>query len=168
MSGESLSDEELMPLLEAARWAPSSYNNQPWRFILAKRETEHWSRLFDLLVPSNQAWAKNAGALIVLISRKVFEHNGKPSKTHNFDAGAACENLALEGSARGLVVHCMQGFDYAKAKESCNIAEEYEVEVMIAVGKPGSKEVLDPETQKKEFPSDRKPLRELTFYGSFK
>lgn len=167
MSGEILSEEEFMPLLEAAKWAPSSYNGQPWRFILGKRETEHWSRLFDLLVPSNQSWAKNASALILLISHKVFEHNGKPSITHSFDTGAACENLALEGSARGLVTHCMQGFDYTKAKESCQVPDEYQVEAMVAVGKPGLKDSLDPETQKKEFLSDRKPLNELLFYGTF-
>lgn len=167
MSGEGLTDEELMPLFEAARWAPSSYNAQPWRFILAKRETEHWSRLFELLVPFNQSWAKNAGALALIISHKIFEHNGKPSDTHSFDTGAAWENLALEGSAQGLVIHGMQGFDYEKAKTNCKIPEDYQVEAMIAIGKPGSKKDLDPETQKKETPSNRKPLSELLFHGVF-
>ncbi|MCP5506340.1 MAG: nitroreductase family protein [Chlamydiales bacterium] len=138
-----------------------------FRYILAKRETEHWSRLFDLLVPSNQSWVKNAGALMILISHKIFDHNGKPSNTHSFDAGAAWENLALEGSAKGLVVHCMQGFDYAKAKSTCNIPDDYQVEALVAVGKPGPKEALDPDTQKREFPSGRKPLSELIFHGTF-
>ncbi len=168
MSGGSLSDEELMPLFEAARWAPSSFNGQPWRFILAKRETEHWKPLFELLVEFNQSWVKNASALVLIISHKTFEHNGKPSQTHSFDTGAAWENLALEGSARGLVVHGMQGFDYEKAKTVCNIPDDFQVEAMAAIGKPGKKEDLPPEIQKKELPSERKPLSELVMEGKYK
>lgn len=167
MSGETIEDEELMPLFEAARWAPSSYNAQPWRFIFAKRETEHWKPLFELLVEFNQSWAKDAAALVLIISHKVFEHNGKPSDTHSFDTGAAWENLALEGSARGLVVHGMQGFDYEKAKTVCNIPDDFQVEAMVAIGKPGNKEVLPPELQIKETPSTRKPLRELIMEGKY-
>ena len=118
MSGEKLTDQELMPLFEAARWAPSSYNAQLWRFIYAKRETEHWKNFLDLLIPFNQAWAKNAAVLIVVVSRKNFEYNNKPSVTHQFDAGAAWENLALEGYRRGLVVHGMEGFNYKTARKN--------------------------------------------------
>jgi nitroreductase len=89
MTGEELDDEDLMALFEAARWAPSSYNNQPWRFIYAKRNTKSWNSLFDLLVEGNKAWAKDSAALMGLISRKNFEYNGKPSVTHQLDAGAA-------------------------------------------------------------------------------
>ena len=96
MSGEELSDGELMALFEAARWAPSSYNNQPWRFIYAKRNTESWNKLFELLVEGNKIWAKDSATLVVLISRKNFEFNEEPSITHQLDAGAAWENLALE------------------------------------------------------------------------
>ena len=167
MSGESLTDEELMPLFEAARWAPSSFNAQPWRFIFAKRETSHWKPLFDLLVESNQSWANAAAVLVLLISHKVFEHNGKPSATHSFDTGAAWENLALEGFARGLVIHGMQGFDYEKAKVVCNIPDDFQVEAMIAIGKAGKKEDLLPEMQKKESPSARKPLSEITMEGKY-
>jgi nitroreductase len=101
MTGEELDDEELMALFEAARWAPSSYNNQPWRFIYAKRNTKSWNRLFDLLVEGNKAWAKDSATLVVLISRKNFEYKGKPSVTHQLDAGAAWENLALEAFSGG-------------------------------------------------------------------
>lgn len=139
----------------------------PGAFILTKRETERWSRLFELLVPFNQSWAKNAGALALIISHEVFERNGKPSDTHSFDTGTAWENLALEGSARGLVIHGMQGFDYEKAKTNCKIPDDYQVEAMIPIGKLGSKESLDTETQKKETPSSRKPLSELLFHGEF-
>src|SRR3990167_10919926 len=96
MSGEKLTDQELMPLFEAARWAPSSYNAQLWRFLYAKRNTENWNVFFDLLVEGNKTWAKNASALILVISRKNYEFNEKPAVTNRFDAGAAWENLALE------------------------------------------------------------------------
>ena len=161
MSGESLSDEEFMPLLEAARWAPSSFNAQPWRFIYAKRETEAWEGLFELLVPFNQSWTKNASVLIVIASHTVFERNGKPARTHSFDTGAAWGNLALEGSARGLVVHGMSGFDYAKAQTVCKLPDDYAVEAMVAVGKPGRIEDLSQELLEKEVPSSRKPLKEI-------
>ncbi|HJU58758.1 MAG TPA: nitroreductase family protein, partial [Nitrososphaeraceae archaeon] len=81
MTGEDIDDEDLMSLFEAARWAPSSYNNQPWRFIYAKRNTESWNKLFDLLYEGNKVWAKNAAVLAVIISRKNFEYNDKPSVT---------------------------------------------------------------------------------------
>lgn len=161
MSGEPLSDDELFPLFEAARWAPSSYNVQPWRFVYAKRETEAWRALFELLVPFNQSWANNASALVVIASHTVFEKNGKPLATHSFDTGAAWENLALEGSARGLVVHGMQGFDYEKSRRVCKLHDDYAVEAMIAIGKPGRTENLPQNVQDRETPSPRKPLEEL-------
>lgn len=102
MSGETISDKELMSLFEAARWAPSSYNNQPWRFIYAKRGTEHWNTLFNLLVDANKEWANKAAVLIVVVSANNFVYNNKPSRTHSFDTGAAWENLALQGYAQGL------------------------------------------------------------------
>ncbi len=168
MSGEPLSDNELFRLFEAARWAPSSYNGQPWRFIYAKRETPHWDKLFNLLVEFNQSWAKNAAALVVVASRDTFEYNGKPERTHSFDTGAAWENLALQGTINGLVVHGMEGFDYKKAKESLGIPDGYTVEAMIAIGKPGKKESLPKELQEKEVMSDRKPITEFVFEGKFK
>ncbi|QVL56574.1 MAG: nitroreductase family protein [Simkaniaceae bacterium] len=161
MSGEPLSDDELFPLFEAARWTPSSYNAQPWRFVYAKRETEAWRALFELLVPFNQSWVDDASVLVVIASHTVFVSNGKPSPTHSFDTGAAWENLALEGAARNLVVHGMQGFDYEKAKRVCKLHDDYVVEAMIAIGKPGKKEDLPQDIQEKENPSSRKPLKEL-------
>ena len=102
MTGETLNDDDIMSLFEAARWAPSSYNNQPWRFIYAKRNTKHWDRFFNLLAEGNKIWAKNAALLVVVIARKNFEFNEKPAITHQFDAGSAWENLALEASSRGI------------------------------------------------------------------
>lgn len=167
MSGEEISRSELMSLLEASRWAPSSYNNQPWRFLYALRNTEHWNLFFSLLMEANQGWVKNAAALLVVLSKKTFEHNGKPSVTHSFDAGAAWENLALQGTLSNLVVHGMQGFDYDGAREKLGVPQDYQVEAMIAIGKPGKKEDLPQALQEREFPSDRKKLSQIAFEGKF-
>jgi nitroreductase len=163
-----MTDEEMMTLFEAARWAPSSYNAQLWRFIYGKRGTEAFDRLYDLLVPFNQSWTKNASFLILVVSRNNFTYNEKPARTHSFDAGAAMENLALQGFMDGFVVHGMEGFDYDKAKEVCNIPDDYSVEAMFAVGKNGVKEDLPKELQEREFPSDRVPLDFLILEGTFK
>ncbi|HSX11144.1 MAG TPA: nitroreductase family protein [Chlamydiales bacterium] len=168
MSGEPLNDDVLMSLFEAARWAPSSYNNQPWRFLYAKRNTPHWDKFFDLLVDFNKQWCANAAVLGVIASEKVFEKNNKPSPTHSLDAGAAWENFALEGTARDLVVHGMQGFDYQKAARALKVPEHFEVLAMFAVGKKAPKESLPPDLQQKEVPSTRKKVAEIAFEGGFK
>jgi len=168
MSGESITDQEILSLFEAARWAPSSYNGQPWRFIYAKRDTNEWNVLFNLLVPFNKQWAKNAAVLVVIVSHNNFDHNGKPSRTHSFDTGAAWQNLALQASGMGLVAHGMEGFDYSKAGEDLTIPNDYTIEAMIAIGKPGEMEMLSPEMQKKEVPSGRKKVEEFIFEGKFK
>ena len=115
MSGETLSDDEINTLFEAARWAPSCFNEQPWRFLYARTGTPGWDRFFDLMVEGNQRWAKNAALLVVVISRETFERNDSPSPTHSYDAGAAWQSFALQGSSMGLVVHGMTGFDYDAA-----------------------------------------------------
>ena len=162
-----LSDETLFSLFEAARWAPSSYNNQPWRFIYAKRNAEHWNRLLGLLGDFNQQWCINASVLIVVISKKTFDFNSKPSITHQFDTGAAWENLAIQAESEGLSAHGMQGFDYERAKKELDIPDEFDVMAMIAVGKIASKEELPPSLQEREFPSDRRPLSEMVMQGKY-
>lgn len=167
MSGEKIPDEELFSLFEAARWAPSSYNNQPWRLIYAKRDTEHWEKLFNFLVEGNQSWVKDAAVILVLISKTTSDHNGSFMRTHSLDAGSAWENLALQGSINGLVVHGMQGFDYEKATSELNVPDEYKVEMMIAIGKPGSPEILPEKLQEIEKPSGRKSIKEIVNEGEF-
>ena len=108
MSGEEISHDELMRLFEAARWAPSSFNAQQWRALYTHRNGEHWPVFFGLLVEANKAWAKNAGVLVVFISRKAFEHNDEPSVTHSYDTGAAWENFALDRRQR-----CLEEFPMA-------------------------------------------------------
>ncbi|MES2344971.1 MAG: nitroreductase family protein [Chlamydiota bacterium] len=167
MTGEELSDEEIMPLFEAARFAPSSYNGQPWRFLYAKRNTPEWPLFFNLMVEFNQSWAKNASLLLLIISAKNFEHNNKPSQTHSFDTGAAWMSLALEASSRGLIAHGMEGFDYDLARKSLNVPDNYQVEAMAAIGKRALKETLPEDLQKKELPSPRKPTKEFIRMGKF-
>jgi nitroreductase len=168
MSGEEISDDALMSIFEAAKWAPSSFNSQPWIFIYAKRETEDWSRLFELLAEPNKVWCKNASALVVIISNNNFEHNNKPNGTHSFSAGSAFQNLALEASERDIVVHGMAGFDYKAAKLDLGVPDDYTVEAMAAIGKLGKKEYLPEELQKMEAPSGRKKLKEIVMEGKFR
>jgi nitroreductase len=167
MSGEEIDEAFLFSLFEAARWAPSANNNQPWRFIYSRRNTKHWKTFFDLLAEGNQEWAKNAAVLIVVISKTTFE-DSKHARTHSYDAGAAWENFALQGSLMGLVVHGMQGFDYDKAKKVLGVSDDYQVEAMIAVGKKGMKEHLPLYQQEREFPSARKSTSEIAMEGFFK
>lgn len=167
MSGEEISRDELMQLFEAARWAPSSMNNQPWRFLFGMKNTAHWDTFFGFLTTSNQTWCKNAAVLIVVVSKVTFDFNGKSSRTHSYDAGAAWMSLALQGSLMGLVVHGMQGFDYDKAKVELKVNDEHQVEAMIAVGRPGNKYDLPLALEEREFPSSRKKLEDLIFEGGF-
>ena len=166
MSGEAVSKEELMTLFEAARWAPSSYNIQPWRFIYAMRDTKEFENHFSFLVDFNKSWCTKAEVLIVTISKKTDDKN-QPSVTHSFDSGASWENLALQASSMGLVAHGMSGFDYVMAKEKLGVPDDYSVEMMIAIGKPGKIEDLPEFIRAGETPNDRKPLKEMIFKGKF-
>ena len=168
LSGEPLAEEELLTLFEAARWAPSSFNNQPWRILYARRDTEHWPVFFGLLAGGNRVWASDAAALLLFVSKETFDYNGKPSPTHSFDAGAAWENLALQASLRGLVAHGMQGFDYERARAELNIPEGFRIEAMAAVGRPGDPARLPEKLREREVPSGRKPLSQITCEGPFR
>lgn len=168
MSGEEVTNDELFSLFEAARWAPSSFNNQPWRFVYAKKKTDYWDKFFSLLSEGNQSWAKNASVLIVTISKTTFDRNGKYSRTHSFDTGSAWENLALQGSIKGLVVHGMQGFDYEKAAETVDLPDDHKIEMMIAVGRPGDPGELPEKFRDGEQPSGRKKLSEIVSEGEFR
>lgn len=168
MSGEDIPEAELLVLFEAARWAPSSYNNQPWRILYARRGSEHWSLFFGLLADLNKEWARQAAVLILLVSKTTFDHNAKPSVTHSYDTGAAWENLALQGFLKGYVVHGMQGFDYERARVELDIPDGFRVEAMAAIGRPGEKESLPEELQKRETPNDRRKLEQTICEGPFR
>jgi nitroreductase len=160
MSGESIDERVLLTLFEAARWAPSSGNSQPWRFLYARRDTPHWPLFFDLLVEANQEWCRNAAALVVFISRTTQEKTGRALVTHAYDTGSAWMSLALQGWLEGLVVHGMAGFDYARARTSLDIPDEFSVNAMAAIGRPGPIENLPERHRQRESPSPRRPLSE--------
>jgi len=162
-----ISDKDLFSLFESARWAPSSSNSQPWRFIYAKRDSQNWNDLFNLLIDFNKQWCADASALVVIVSRKNFENNNQPSLTHQFDTGAAWENLAIQAVSQGLVTHAMAGFDYVKAKTTLGVPDDFEVMAMVAIGKRGPKDKLSPELQARETPNTRKPLSEIVMDGKF-
>jgi nitroreductase len=168
MSGEPVTQEELMILFEAARWAPSTYNEQEWRFLFARAGSEHWPTFFDLLTPANQEWCTRAGALIVGLSLQNFTRNGKPNPVHTLDTGLAVENLLLQGASLGLVCHGMAGFDRGRARGALHVPEDVDVEVMIAVGRPGDPHELPEKYRDMDLsPTGRKPVGEFTREGTF-
>lgn len=167
LSGAPVKPFDLMTLFEAARWAPSTYNEQEWRFVYAHRDTPQWEKIFDLLYDPNKAWCKDAGVLCVVISKKTFTKNGKPNPVHTFDAGSAFMSLSLQAAHMGLVVHGMAGFDYEKAAKDLGVPDDYKVEAMFAVGHPGDVSKLAKEMADIEKPSPRKPVSEIVREGTF-
>ena len=166
-SSEAIDDEVLHRVFEAARWAPSSFNEQPWRFIVARSETER-ARFVEFLVPANQAWAKDAPVLIAIVSKKTFSHNDTPNAVYQFDAGCAWGYLSLAAAQNGLITHGMAGFDRDKAREVLGLPDGFEVLAMVALGKHGDPEQLSEELLAREVPSDRRPQQESVMQGEFK
>ncbi|GGM62371.1 nitroreductase [Halarchaeum rubridurum] len=166
MTGEPIPESEYRPLFEAARWAPSSRNSQPWRFAYAARGDEEWETFVDLLNEFNRSWAADAAVLALLCSETTDE-KGRSLSSHSLDAGAAWENLALEGARRGLVVHPMGGFDHEAAANDLDVPETYDVEAMIAIGERAPATELPADLRDQEFPKGRKPLDEIVSRGGF-
>ena len=168
---EPLAEADLLTMLEAARWAPSSYNSQPWRFAYALRDNAAWPTFLDLLVPFNRSWAKDAAALVVLISNSLMKPPGAdkevPSHSHSLDAGAASGYFALQASRMGWHVHGMVGFDIDRAFAALDVPAGYRVEAIYAVGKLGDPVRLPEPLRAREVPSPRVPLSSLVFQGSF-
>jgi nitroreductase len=167
MTGKPFANGELETLFEAGRWAPSTYNEQEWRFLYARRDTPHWPIFFNLLVEGNQAWCKNAAMLVVILAKKTFTQNGKPNPVHLFDVGAAFENIALQAAAMGLVVHGMQGFAFEKARAALNVPADFDVAAMFAAGHPAEPDTLPEPLRAREKPSGRKPISEIICEGPF-
>ncbi len=166
-TGEEIPEEDLMSIFEAAKWAPSAFNDQPWRFIYARKNTPHWAKIFNLMDEFNQKWAKNTAALVVIVSRQNFTYKNKPNRTHSFDTGAAWQNLALEATAKGYYAHGMSGFDYEKARIELKIPDDYNIEAMCAIGIKDSPEKLPEDMQQNEKPSSRNNLDQIIMEGQF-
>ena len=167
MTGEPIELDELLTLFEAARWAPSSGNSQPWRFLYARRDTEHWPRFLSLLGERNREWCVNAAALVVFVSRRTHEQTGRELRTHSYDTGAAWVSFAFQGWLNGLVVHGMAGFDYERARTELNVPDEFAVEAMAAVGRPGPLENLPEFQRARESPSGRRAVIESVMEGRY-
>ena len=170
-TGEAIPEEELFTLIEAARWAASSYNSQPWRFIYARRDTPHWERLLGLLIEFNRGWAQHAAALIFVVSKSTLLPPGKdaeiPSHSHSFDAGAASACLALQAARSGWAAHGMVGLDFDEAFVVLGVPQGYRIEAAFAIGRRGDKSLLSEPMRSREMPNGRMPLAEIAFEGSF-
>lgn len=167
MDGRALADAELHTLFEAARWAPSTSNEQEWRFLYARPGSEHWATYLEILAEGNRVWCKNAGLLCVIVAAKTFARNGKPNPVYSFDCGSAFMSIALQGAALGLVVHGMAGFDADKARRELGVPETYAIEAMFAAGYPGDPAQLPEALREREKPSPRRPMRESIAEGRF-
>tara|TARA_R110000787_G_scaffold48123_2_gene116188 strand:- start:1437 stop:2018 length:582 start_codon:yes stop_codon:yes gene_type:complete len=163
----TISEEQLFTLFEAARWAPSSLNVQPWRFAYALRGDAHWEDFVSTLVPGNQAWAASAAALVFVISATQMEYKGQmtPNETHSFCAGSAWMSLALQAHAMGLITHGMAGFDREAANKVLNVGDGFHVNAAVAIGYQGDKASLPESYREREIPSDRRPITESVFQG---
>lgn len=160
--------EQLIALLEAARWAPSCRGEQPWRYIVWDRFADEaaWSRAFECLSEGNRPWVRNAPILLLATAYRFFEHDGSPNRWAQYDAGAASENLCLQAVALGLMAHQMGGFDAEKVRAAFQIPDEFECMAMIAVGYPAEPEILESPYRERELAGRvRRPLGELFFNG---
>jgi nitroreductase len=164
-----ISADVLASLLEAARWSPSSNNEQPWAFVVAtKDDPAAFDRLLGTLVEKNQQWAKAAPVLMIAIARKAFARNGVPNKWHGYDTGQAVAHLTVEAMARDVFVHQMAGFDPDKARSALGIPAEYEPMAAIVLGYAGDPSTLPDDLRQRETaPTTRKPQAEFVFAGKW-
>jgi nitroreductase len=164
-------EEDLLTMFEAARWAPSAFNSQPWRFLYALREDEDWERFLGLLIPWNRSWAHGASALVYILSDSLpfTDKAGQPatSHTHSFDAGAAWACFALQASAMGYQAHGMSGVEFERVREALAVPDRYRIEAAAVVGRLGDPATLPDKLRARETPSGRRPVVEFAFRGNF-
>lgn len=161
-NSKNVKGEDIMALIEAARYAPSCFNEQPWKFIIADNE-EKLQKMRSVLTASNQVWANKAPVLMLILSRKTFELDGKDNYWNMFDAGCAWGFLSLEATRRGIMTHAMGGFNKASAKSIFKISEEYNPITVVAVGYYGDPDELPQDLLEKEKPGIRKSANEEIF-----
>jgi nitroreductase len=170
--GSEVPDADLMAMFEAARWAPSAFNSQPWHFLYAKRGDENWELFLSLLIPFNRGWAHTASVLVFIVSDALpftDRHSGEPapSTTHSFDAGAAWVSLALQATRMGYHAHGMSGLEYELAPAALGLPERYHLNAACVIGKLGDPAQLDEKQRAREYPSDRKPIGHFVHRGGF-
>jgi flavin reductase (DIM6/NTAB) family NADH-FMN oxidoreductase RutF/nitroreductase len=165
-----IDDERLLSFFEAARWAPSSMNAQPWRFIYVKRSGANWDGFLNALSDTNRLWAAKAAALVAFVSKETLEYRGEQieSPTHSFDTGAAWMSFALQASLSGWHTHGMAGFDSNQLRQVLAVSDGFAINAVAAIGKLGDGESLPNHLRQRESPSEREPLKSLVFEGSFK
>ncbi len=161
----SLSEGELRRLFEAVRWAPSCFNEQPWRFIVARREEGGvFARILQSLAPGNQSWAAGAAALVIGVTRTTYSHNGQPNSWAAHDLGLGLGFLAIQATAQGLGVHMMAGFDPDAARREFEIPADFDAITALAIGYPGPPDALPSELREKELaPRVRRAQAEFVF-----
>jgi nitroreductase len=166
---KAVAPEVLQSLFEAARWAPSSSNEQPWAYLVAtKDDAENFAKTVSVLVEFNQTWAKNAPALLVAVAKLAFAKNNAPNRNAQYDVGAASALLSVEATSRGLVVHQMAGFDPEKARQVFSIPAGWDPIAALAVGYPGDTDSLpQPLRDRENAPRIRKALDEFVMSGQW-
>ncbi len=170
--GSDIPDQDLSTIFEAARWAPSAFNSQPWRFLYAKRGDADWDRFVSLLIPWNQGWAHTASVLVYIVSDSLpvtDKKTGAPagSHTHSFDTGAAWVSLALQATRIGYHAHGMSGIQFDLARAELGLPDRYRLEAACVIGRIGDPAMLDDKLRAREAPSGRKPLSDFVFAGNF-
>jgi nitroreductase len=165
-SNRPVEEEKLNRIFEAARWAPSAANWQPWRFIIAKTLKDR-ERFLTFINENNVEWCQHAPVLMVIVSKKTRNEAGDPNYFHTFDTGTAWGYLTLEAARQGLITHGMGGFNPESAKEELNIPDEYDVQAVVAIGYHDPNAKLSARNQEREVPSSRIPMKEFVREGSF-
>lgn len=169
--GATIPQSDLDTMLDAARWAPSASNYQPWRILYAHRGDAHWDAFFSALVPFNQLWVGNAGVLLYFLSDTLMEKSAEdvaPAYSHSFDTGAAWAQLGLQATMLDYHAHGMIGVDFDKARDVLAVPERYRIEAAAAIGRSGPLDALPERMRKSEVPSGRKPLSEIAYPGPFR
>lgn len=166
---DEIPNDVLFRSFEAARWAPSGSNVQPWRFIYSRRDSPSWPAFLHTLNERNQSWAGKASALIAVVSRTVRDSSEgpTPSKSHAFDAGAAWSNFAHQAHLLGWSTRGIGGFDRAKAREALNLPDDHEIQIFIAIGKAGAKDELPESLRSLEGRTNRQPITAFIAEGTF-
>jgi len=168
--GSGISDADLRTILDAARWAPSAFNYQPWRILYAVKGDAHWDQFLSLLIPFNQGWASQASALLFILSDTMMQgpQGASQSHSHSFDAGAAWAQLGLQALKLGYHAHGMTGVDFDRARKELAVPDSFRIEAAVAIGRKADPSVLPEGLREREAPSSRKAIEEIAVAGPFK